>query len=599
MWLRSRSELREESCSPRHLPVGRRECAEVETEYHDGRQRNERVRLVPAEELVKPAEARPAADSQAGRERHKRTQVRSSLRQRDRRMQEPLESDRTQKANTAEEKSPEKRRATKADRLGLTVEIPVKSEGCHSSGATSTSRVDQGSQTLKRKNQGEEKESAKQEHSTRKAKKIKREDPPVQPAPPPPATEDEQSSGLDEDVGYYSGDQCSSEELYPIMTEEEKRHQVGVSVIVPLGGDRYCTECYKWATAAHLSSAAHLAKVEAFRRMTPVDQLARVTARIEEVAQQGEVKKEPEQHVPQQAEHWLLTSGDWKYCVVCFQWADRWHIESKKHVARCAGAMEWSEKERKLWMQQRHLQADQKMRGGMRKPAPEPVKDMEVVGGASSSAAASASSSAMPHPDTAGSTGKNLTGTAETCGWGGWSGGDVGSGDSGVAVALAMRSRNSDSSEQGEVPTASESDERSRTLVRKDHRCIHVRATRFSQDVTTCPHLQVESLLAHVALVLNVSPQKICFVHRHALVGTWGTIEEYYDMTGPCDPEEPWLVATWPISSSPKEYKLKHAPLVHLEAEEIACPECRGLATAEDAEGAWTDLQLHSSLKVW
>ena len=205
-------------------------------------------------------------------------------------------------------------------------------------------------------------------------KKQKMQDPAVQPAAAlDPACED-LSSGLDEDLGFFSGDECS-EEFYPIMTEEEKKHRVGVSVVIPLGGDLYCTECYKWATPKHIASEQHLARVAEVRKLDPAAQLAHVTDRIEEVANQG---MPPHRSTVAESDQWFMEEQGWPYCLLCLQWSDKWHKESRRHLRRVEEASAYSQYQIEGWLNAQRDKALRKLRGGAGEDAVKP-SERDVV----------------------------------------------------------------------------------------------------------------------------------------------------------------------------------------------------------------------------
>ena len=200
-------------------------------------------------------------------------------------------------------------------------------------------------------------------------KKQKMQDPAVQPAAASDAACEDFSSGLDEDLGFFS------EEFYPIMTEEEKKHRVGVSVVIPLGGDLYCTECHKWATPKHIASEQHLARVAEVRKLDPAAQLAHVTERIEEVANQG---TPPHRSAVAESDQWLMEEQGWPYCLLCLQWSDKWHKESRRHLRRVDEASEYPQSQIDGWLNAQRDKALRKLRGGAGEDAVKP-SERDVV----------------------------------------------------------------------------------------------------------------------------------------------------------------------------------------------------------------------------
>ena len=405
---------------------------------------------------------------------------------------------------------------------------------------------------------------------TKERKKQKMQDPVVQPAAASEPADEDLSSGLDENLGFFSGDECS-EECYPIMTEEEKKHRVGVSVVIPLGGDLYCTECYKWATPKHIASEQHLARVAEVRKLDPAAQLAHVTRRIEEVANQSTPPHSP---AVAQSDQWFMEEQGWPYCLLCLQWSDKWHKESRRHLRRVEEASAYSQSQIEGWLGAQREKALRKLRGGAGDDAAKP-SEPDVVSQEDNAPLASWKEAAV--------SGTEVSSSACVQ----WScGSDSGRGvNSGVAVERSPADRASDApslgdSELGEFSADEETTDPHLTLEEAPTSCIackravmtvRLRASRFVQELRVCHAVKIDVILEHVALLLSVTPHRLCLLHGGALVGTWGTLRDYAETIKNPVSEEYWLVATWPLSTSPKEYRLRMGPAVQMPVEVLSC----------------------------
>ena len=178
-------------------------------------------------------------------------------------------------------------------------------------------------------------------------------------------------------------------------------------------------------------------------------------------------------------------------------------------------------------------------------------------------------------------------------------GGDGSSVGSGAVAALsdAMRAAKTESVGDSELGEFS-SDEGSRAQPRmheEEHSSldscklhtvmtIRLRASRFSQELVVCSRVKIDAVLDHVAMLLSVTPHRLCLLRNGALVGTWRTVGEYAETVRDSVFEEDWLVATWPLSTSPKEYKLIAGPDVQLSSEVLSCESDDPLLGAQELD---------------
>ena len=121
----------------------------------------------------------------------------------------------------------------------------------------------------------------------------------------------------------------------------------------------FCSMCRKWADEAHLSSRAHRRGLDHLRSLDP-DQRARLESQWRDEMEGRallSVEKKDEQE-------FYLQQGQWQYCVLCLQWEDGRHQNSKKHTGRVAYCAQLTAPERREHLRARYELARHDLRAG-------------------------------------------------------------------------------------------------------------------------------------------------------------------------------------------------------------------------------------------